>query len=187
MKKIFARISMELVVSDEEADKLVQECCGDYYFDSVTEQISNNEFDLTDEIAQRFLKEGTYSKGSSYIPEGCISDYEETVCISLNQLYNSLEEKQDSFSSYVETKYGLIRKNDDYYDFFSGWSNLRLCCDGEQCKVLERTTDYVKLIDVENIDNEELEGIDTTFKLSITEFNTAVFFIRSNFFIRSKI
>jgi hypothetical protein len=74
MKKIFARISMELILPDEEADKLVQECCGDYYFDSVTEQVSNNEFDLTDEIALRFLKEGTYSEGSSYVPEDCIRD-----------------------------------------------------------------------------------------------------------------
>lgn len=173
MKKIFARISMELIVSDEEAEQIFEEA--GYYNDCDTGAKCNNEFDISDDFAKRFLKEGTYSEGSSYIPENSISDYEETVCISLNQLYNSLEEKQDSFSSYVETKYGLIRKDDDYYDFFSGWSNLRLCCDGEQCKVLERTTDYVKLIDVENIDNEELEGIDTTFKLSVEEFNIAIF------------
>lgn len=74
MKKIFARISMELVLSDEEADKLVQDCNSSYYIDSFTEKAANNEFDLPDEIALRFLKEGKFSEGSSYVPEDCITE-----------------------------------------------------------------------------------------------------------------
>lgn len=100
---------------------------------------------------------------------------EEIICINLQAIYNTLEEHKDCFSKYVDTEYGIIRKQDDYYDFFSGTSNLRLCCDGEQCKILERTKEYVKLICVDNIDNDELKDVDTTFKLSLEEFNTATF------------
>lgn len=61
--------------------------------------------------------------------------------------------------------------NDYYYDLYRELnSGLMLCCDGEQCKVLEQTEEYVRLIDVENIDNEDLEGIDTTFRLSSDEY-----------------
>ena len=72
MKKIFARISMELVVSDEEAEHIFEEA--GYCIDSTTKKKWNNDFDISDDFAKRFLKEGTYSKGSSYIPEGCIEE-----------------------------------------------------------------------------------------------------------------
>jgi hypothetical protein len=72
MKKIFARISMELVVSDEEAEQIFEEAGYDY--DCVTGTKCNNEFDISDDFAKRFLKEGTYSEGSSYIPQDCISE-----------------------------------------------------------------------------------------------------------------
>jgi len=73
MKRIYARISMELVVSDEEADRMVYECGSSYYKDSTTGQLMNNEFDLSDELTNRFYKEGTLACGS-YVPEDCISD-----------------------------------------------------------------------------------------------------------------
>ena len=105
---------------------------------------------------------------------------EELVCVDLNALYGwavkSKARMCDVYSDYAECEHCIIRNKIDteYFDLYSDkYSGLRLCCDGEQCKVLERTADYVKLIDVENIDNEELRGIDTTFKLSIAEFNIA--------------
>lgn len=73
MKRIYARISMELVVSDEEADRMVYESGSSYYKDSTTGQLMNNEFDLSDELAERFYKEGSLANGS-YVPEDCISD-----------------------------------------------------------------------------------------------------------------
>lgn len=106
---------------------------------------------------------------------------EEIVCVDLQTLFKHYEKTKglsnDMYSDFVWLDSGsfIIRKNDDdYHDLYSSISgSLKLCCDGEQCKVLERTADYVKLIDVENIDNEELEDIDTTFKLSTAEFNIA--------------
>lgn len=107
---------------------------------------------------------------------------EEIVSVSLQALFQSLcKSLCDDDATY--TRYGhCIRRepctvdSSCYYDLYrSSDSAYRLCCDGEQCKVLERTADYVKLIDVENIDNEELEGIDTTFRLSIKEFGIATF------------
>ena len=74
MKKIFARISMELVVSDKEAKQIFNELDVDFYKDSVTKQMCNSEFDLPDDLAQRFLKEGTFSEGSSYVPEDSITE-----------------------------------------------------------------------------------------------------------------
>lgn len=72
MKKIFARISMELIVSDEEAEQIFEEA--GYCVDSKTGEKWNNEFDISDDFAKRFLKEGTYSEGSSYIPDNCIRE-----------------------------------------------------------------------------------------------------------------
>lgn len=100
-----------------------------------------------------------------------MSKDENIVCLNLGGLYNALQ--KDAHASSVGIEYGLIRKDGYYYDFFSWWSNLRLCCDGEECKVLEQTDEYVKLIDVDNIDDEDLEGIDTAFKLTIDEFKIA--------------
>lgn len=69
MKKVFARISMELVISDEEAEQLIKEC-GSYR--SGTSEV-NNEFDINKEFAQRFIDNGTLAS-DSYIPEDCISE-----------------------------------------------------------------------------------------------------------------
>lgn len=111
---------------------------------------------------------------------------EEIVCLDLNSLYHHTlkqvmfnGETEDDFD-YVMTGAGhCIRKegNPDGSPYFDlcrdDYSYLKLCCDGEECKVLERTDEYVTLIDVENIDNDELEGIDTTFRLSVKEFSIA--------------
>ena len=74
MKRIFARISMELIVSDDEAKRILNECSASCYTDATTHHVYNNEFDLTEELAQRFLKDGTYSENSSYVPEDCITE-----------------------------------------------------------------------------------------------------------------
>lgn len=106
---------------------------------------------------------------------------EEIVCVSLKALY------KDTFAGMAGEELAhtslmhVIRREpspdgNDYYDLYRNTdSSLRLCCDGEQCKVLERTKDYVKLIDVENIDDESLDGIDTTFRLTLQEFDIATF------------
>ena len=69
MKKVWARISMELIISDEEAKELLKESGS--YFDGET--IINNEFDINKEFAQRFIDHGTLSD-DSYIPENCIME-----------------------------------------------------------------------------------------------------------------
>lgn len=69
MKKIFARISMELIVSDEEAKELLKESGS--YFDG--ESICNNEFDINKEFAKRFIEHGVIAN-DSYIPEDCIME-----------------------------------------------------------------------------------------------------------------
>ena len=77
MKTIFARISMELTVPNEVAKQIVEECGGSLYRDTVTNQLCNNEFDLPDDLAKRFLEGGVFSKGSSYVPEDSITDVKE--------------------------------------------------------------------------------------------------------------
>ena len=67
MKKIFARIGIELVVSDKEAKQILKEAGS--YFDG--EHISNNELDINKEFAERFIKDGTLTE-DSYIPEDSI-------------------------------------------------------------------------------------------------------------------
>lgn len=64
MKKIFARIGMELEVSDEEWEQLLEEAGGKEHGES-------NEFDINADFAKRFIKDGHLSD-NSYIPEGCI-------------------------------------------------------------------------------------------------------------------
>lgn len=72
MKKIFARISMELVVSDKEAEEILEESGS--YFDG--ERIINNEYDINMDFAKRFV-EGGKLVDESYIPEDSITEVEE--------------------------------------------------------------------------------------------------------------
>ena len=69
MKKIFARIGIELVVSDKEANQILKEAGS--YFDG--DRISNNELDINKEFAERFIKDGTLTD-DSYIPEDSITE-----------------------------------------------------------------------------------------------------------------
>ena len=69
MKKIFARISMELVVSDEEADEIFEEA--GFYKDG--KRKVNNEYDINMEFAKRFIKGGKLVD-ESYIPEDSITE-----------------------------------------------------------------------------------------------------------------
>ena len=69
MKKIFARIGIELVVSDKEANQILKEAGS--YFDG--DSISNNELDINKEFAERFIKDGTLTE-DSYIPEDSITE-----------------------------------------------------------------------------------------------------------------
>lgn len=102
---------------------------------------------------------------------------EETECLNLGFLFEQLEHDRDG---YAETEFGFTLRREAaedgefYYDLLGGETGgLRLCCDGEQCTVLEKTDEWVKLIDVENIGNEDLKGYDTSFKLSLKEFEAA--------------
>jgi len=72
MKKIFARIGFELLVSDKEAKQILKEAGS--YFDG--ESISNNELEINKEFAERFIKNGTLTD-DSYIPEDCITEVED--------------------------------------------------------------------------------------------------------------
>lgn len=72
MKKVFARIGMELLISDEEAKQLIKEC-GSY--SDGTRRV-NNELDINEEFAKRFIVNGTITC-DSYIPEDAIEDVEE--------------------------------------------------------------------------------------------------------------
>ena len=69
MKKVFARICIELMVSDEEANELLKEA-GSYYDG---ETICNNELEINKEFAKRFIEGGVLTT-DSYIPEGCITE-----------------------------------------------------------------------------------------------------------------
>lgn len=71
MKKVFARIGIELLVSDKEARQILKEAGS--YFDG--ESISNNELEINKEFAERFIKNGTLTD-ESYIPEDCITEVE---------------------------------------------------------------------------------------------------------------
>lgn len=66
MKKIWARISMELEVSDEEAQEILQEA-------GVNPSGGNYEFDINKEFAKQFIEHGVLSD-DSYIPEDCIME-----------------------------------------------------------------------------------------------------------------
>ena len=72
MKKVFARIGIELLVSDKEAKQILKEAGS--YFDG--ESISNNELEINKEFAERFIKNGTLTD-DSYIPEDCITEIED--------------------------------------------------------------------------------------------------------------
>ena len=69
MKKIFARIGIELVVSDKEAKQILKEAGS--YFNG--DHIANNELDIDKEFAERFIKDGTLTE-DSYIPEDSIEE-----------------------------------------------------------------------------------------------------------------
>ena len=108
---------------------------------------------------------------------------EETVCLDLMALYESKvgKYKKEGFPNTqewdcVDTDYHVIRREkspdgSDYYDLFENCdSGLRLCCDGEQCVVTERTGEYINPVSVDNLYNEELCGIETIFSLAPEEF-----------------
>lgn len=61
MKKIFARIGMTLEISDEEYNQILDET-------GVNPAGGNYEFDINEEFASRFVKDGVIDR-DSYIPE----------------------------------------------------------------------------------------------------------------------
>lgn len=69
MIRVFARIGMELLISDEEAEQLFRETGYQKYEGKKI----NNEFDINKEFAERFVKNGTLVD-DSYIPEDCITE-----------------------------------------------------------------------------------------------------------------
>lgn len=69
MKKIFARIGIELAVSDKEANEIFKEA--GYYKDDGRK--INNEYEINTEFAKRFIAKGTLTD-DSYIPEDSITE-----------------------------------------------------------------------------------------------------------------
>lgn len=136
---------------------------------------SEKEFDMENkkaasEEAQNSLFENETEK------EGNAGNEKEFECLDLGALFDSLE----SDNGNAETAFGYTLRRDAapdgqfYYDLLGGSTGgLRLCCDGEECAVLERGDGWVKLVDEANIGDTDLEGLDTTFKLSEAEFNIA--------------
>lgn len=136
---------------------------------------SEKEFDMENEKAasaeaQNFLFEGDTGK------EGNAGNEKEFECLDLGALFDSLE----SDNGNAETAFGYTLRRDAapdgqfYYDLLGGSTGgLRLCCDGEECAVLERGDGWVKLVDEANIGDSDLDGLNTTFKLSEEEFNIA--------------
>lgn len=136
---------------------------------------SEKEFDMENEKAaseeaQNFLFEGDTGK------EGNAGNEKEFECLDLGALFDSLESENGN----AETAFGYTLRRDAapdgqfYYDLLEGRTGgLRLCCDGEQCAVLERGDGWVKLVDEANVGDSNLDGLDTTFKLSEAEFNIA--------------
>lgn len=59
MKKLWARIGMELEVTDEEYERIKDKARNDDY-----------DFDEGDDLAKRFISDGKLS-GESYIPNDC--------------------------------------------------------------------------------------------------------------------
>ena len=68
MKKVWARIGMSLIISDEEAEQLLDEA-------GRNNSGSNWEYIMNKDFARRFVKYGKVD-GESYIPDDCISDIE---------------------------------------------------------------------------------------------------------------
>jgi hypothetical protein len=69
MKKIFARIGIELVVSDQEANEIIEEA--GYYKEG--NHKANNEYEINMKFAKRFV-EGGKLVDDSYIPEDSIEE-----------------------------------------------------------------------------------------------------------------
>lgn len=63
MKKVFARIGMVLEISDDEAKRLLEE--------TGEREGRNLEYDISDELAMRFVREGKLH-ADSYIPADSI-------------------------------------------------------------------------------------------------------------------
>lgn len=72
MKKVFARIGVELIISDEEANQILKEAGS--YFDGET--VINNDLDINKEFARRFIEHGTLTC-DSYIPENSIEEVDD--------------------------------------------------------------------------------------------------------------
>ena len=115
------------------------------------------------------------------MPEFLEEIEKEFVCLCLYALFESLHGDGDGDSVTTEYGYEIRRESapdgNFYYDLLSS-SGLRLCCDGEECIVIDRTENYISLIDVLNFEDEEVEeleeaGINPVFRMSEKEFATA--------------
>ena len=65
MKKLWARIGMELVVTDEEYESIQEKAMGEDYC-----------FDEDSELAKRFVSDGKLS-GESYVPDDCLDEWKD--------------------------------------------------------------------------------------------------------------
>lgn len=59
----------------------------------------------------------------------------ETYSISIKELF-----KDNFYQKYHSTFFGyIINEDDPYYDLIESNGNILLCCDGEDCKVINKT------------------------------------------------
>ena len=97
-------------------------------------------------------------------------------CLNLSALFNFCLFLGHGDEDEVWTMHGhTIRReageDGDYYDLYRKEpGSLRLCCDGEECLVTDVMPDAaIRLIDSANVGDADLDGIDTTFILSVEE------------------
>lgn len=65
MKKLWARVGMELEVTDEEYESIQEKAMGEDYC-----------FDEDSELAKRFISDGKLS-GESYVPDDCLDEWKD--------------------------------------------------------------------------------------------------------------
>ena len=170
--------------SAEEAYQKIEDLLCEEKINLTVDDFADRDIQTVDEYEESIGNRSSHFTNDETYPIDDDFSEEEIVCLSLKSLYDFCRAKAkttmcDAYSDYAECEHCIIRDNSavdggEYYALYSDrYGDLKLCCDGEQCKVLERTDEYVKLIDVENIDNDELDGIDTTFKLTLEEFDIA--------------
>lgn len=87
----------------------------------------------------------------------------EWYCLSMKELFDA---KVSGTDEYAYCQFGTIERDDEYYDF--GTTGMpRLCCDGEQCKLIKVENDIYTFLSDGNSYEDNVE--DYYFKLTKEE------------------